>query len=388
MPTLGLRGVGQWDSDTRPKNYRQVILFLMPNSKSPLVALLSMLKDQVTTDPEFKIFTKDIPLQITNLAEDLDNSETVISVTTGDGALFKPGHVFINSATLEVFQVVSISGDDVTVGTRGSFGTAASAGVTATDELMIIGSHHAEGAAVPSAVSYDPVVINNYTQIFRNSINLTGSAANTTLRWGKPKVELKREALEVHGMEIDKAFLFGGKIEVSGTTNAADRTTKGLTNFVTTNVTNFSSTGVSIDNWENFMRDVFINGSDEKLFLAGAQAINVANKLGRAFHHIEVTPKDETYGMRMVTWQTPFGTLQIKQHPLLSRSSIFKSWGFVIDPKYIVYRYLDGRDTQYLTNRQNPGDDAIKEEYLTDCGLEVQFEKTHGIAKNMNAFVA
>src|SRR5690348_18263722 len=41
---LGLRGTGSWSSDERPKNYRELILLLFPNSPLSLTALMSKLQ--------------------------------------------------------------------------------------------------------------------------------------------------------------------------------------------------------------------------------------------------------------------------------------------------------------------------------------------------------
>ena len=114
--------------------------------------------------------------------------------------------------------------------------------------------------------------------------------------------------------------------------------------------------------------------------------MNVFNKLGRVHGTLQVTPTSTTFGMQFVTWQTPYGVLQIKQHPLLSNNATFQSWGFIFDPARIVYRYLRNRDTQYLENRQSPGDDVTTNEFLSECGLELQFEQAHGIFKNAVAF--
>lgn len=225
-------------------------------------------------------------------------------------------------------------------------------------------------------------------QIFRTSVDVTRTAKATNIRYadGQYMKEAKREALEIHSIEMEKAFLFGSQVEdTSGA--QPDRTTKGLLFFLTTNVKDFAD-AVSIDSWENYMEDIFENGSSEKLLLCGNRALNVLNKLARAHHTITATPPSETYGVQMTTWLTPYGTLQIKQHPLLSNNATFNDWGFILDPSKIIYRYLRGADTQYIENRQAPGDDATKNEFLTECGLEVQHESAHGFFKNASAFAA
>jgi hypothetical protein len=50
---VGMRGSGSWDSDSRPKNYRELILRLFPHDKAPLMTLMSKLKNESVNDPEF-----------------------------------------------------------------------------------------------------------------------------------------------------------------------------------------------------------------------------------------------------------------------------------------------------------------------------------------------
>jgi hypothetical protein len=253
------------------------------------------------------------------------------------------------------------------------------------DVLIIIGSSHQEGAAAPSAVAYDASVGTNYTQVFRNTIDITGTAAATRMRWGKPLVEMKRETLELHSIEMERAFLFGAGLEDTNGTHP-QRTTKGLLNFITTNVTDWAGS-VTKAGWHNMAESLFKNGQPEKLLLAGNRFINVINQMAENQAQITTEPTSETYGVRMLRWTTAFGDILIKQHPLLSQTTEFYDWGFFIDPKNIVYRYLQGRDTTFRENIQNPDTDSEKHEFRTECGLELDFEETHAVSKNGTAFV-
>ncbi len=336
--------------------------------------------------PEFKVFLKALPNQRFLESGGITNVATSLPVTAA-AAFVKPGHAIYNERTGEVAWVTANPSPYTTLTIARGKGTTAFAGLD-QDGWWIIGSHYQEGASLPSAVAYDPTVVNNWCQIFRNVLDATNTAKMTHLRTGDNIKEAKRECLELHAMEMEKAFLFGAGVE-DATGAQPERTTKGLNSVLSTNVTDFAGS-VSIDSWENFLEGVFTSGSNEKACLCGAKALNVLNKLGRAHHTIEVTPADQTYGMQMQTWLTPYGTLQIKQHPLLTNNAAggFNSWGFIIDTNRIVYRYLRGRDTQYLENRQAPGDDATRNEFLTEAGLEFQFEAAHAIFKRASAFAA
>lgn len=388
-PVLGLRGTGSFSTpDVRPKNYREGILLLFPNASAPLTAILSKLTEQATDDPEFKWFEKLLPDQSTTLNADATTTDTVLSlVTAADYTKFKPGHVILECATNEIMWVVSAVSGQITV--LRAQGTTAATAIGQGDTILVIGSAYSEGDGVSEAITYDPTVVNNYTQIFRNVMDVTGTATATRIRYGDGQFqkEARREVLEEHSIEMERAFLWGNKQENLTFGSQPTRTTGGLNYFITTNVTDFSGS-VDIDTWENSLQDLFKDGSAEKLALVGNRFLNVLNKVARAHYTVEATPVDKTYGMSMTTWITPYGTLQIKQHPLLSRDASFSSWGFFVDPAKVKYRYLRGRDTQFRENVQNPGDDSVKNEFMTECGLELNHQTAHAIMKNATAFAA
>lgn len=382
---LGLRGTGSFSSDQLPENFRETMLYLFPNGSAPLTAILSKLKSEATGHPVFNVFTKALPSQITLVAGSApDDNDTTVTVTTGDGTIFKGGHIVKNLRTLEIFWVSSISSDTLTIA-RGK--GAAAAAMTTGDELLIIGSAYPEGDSVPDAISYDPDIVTNYCQIFRTVGNLTKTvSAETTFRTGKQMTEEKREKLELHSIEMEKGFMFGGGVSTTGTNGQPLRTTKGLANFISTNVSDYSSSGLSLKDWNNFLSDVFKKGSNEKLLLCGNTFLNVLTQMALNNFTIEATPTTDTYGMRMRNYTTPFGDLQIKTHPLLNESATLSASGFILDTKYLVYRYLNGRDTQFHPDVADKGDDADKFEYLTECGIEVQFEETHGYITGVSEF--
>jgi len=127
------------------------------------------------------------------------------------------------------------------------------------------------------------------------------------------------------------------------------------------------------------------------LLLAGNTAITNINKVARIHGEIQMTPMSETYGMMLDRYRTPYGFLQIRQHPLFSKNATFRTWGIVVDPEYLADRILSGngvnRDTNYLENRQNAGDDATKDEWLTESGLELDFDTCNAVFKGASSFI-
>lgn len=54
----GLRGTGDFATDERPKNFREMILKRNPNGTAPLTALLAKMKKESVDDPEFAWWDK------------------------------------------------------------------------------------------------------------------------------------------------------------------------------------------------------------------------------------------------------------------------------------------------------------------------------------------
>lgn len=389
MPVLGMRGTGDWSSAQRPTNFREQILLQFPNSPVALTAMMSKLKSETTNDPKFTIFTKALPTQRVVCDAIITSGVTTLTFSgTTPTKVLKKGHSLINERTLEVVWVTvdPISPFASVEVARGKGSSAASTAVG--DGFVVVGTHHQEGAAIPTAVSYDPSEIVNWCQIFRTAVFLTNTARATNLRTGSDMMERQRETLEIHAIEREMAYIFGTGVE--DTTGAQpERTTKGFVSLVTSNVTDFAGS-LDIETWETFLENCFEDGSSEKLLLCGNTALTNINKIGRTHGEVQMTPRGQTYGLAMRSYATPYGDLQMMQHPLFSKNPTFASWGLVIDTAYLVDRVLNGngmnRDTNYYENRQSPGDDATKDEWLTESGLELQFESCNGLFKGASGY--
>ena len=126
---------------------------------------------------------------------------------------------------------------------------------------------------------------------------------------------------------------------------------------------------------EYVAQPAFRYGSKEKLLIAGPKLMTKINSWAIDDVLTDVS-KDKTYGMRVKTLVTSYGDLQVIYDPLLAESG-HADYGMVIDPENVRYCYLDGRDTKLKTNIQENDRDGIKDEYLTECSLEVRLPKTH-----------
>lgn len=375
---LGMRGTGNFTADERPKNWREKLLHLFPNGEAPLTAVLSMLASEGTDDPEFNWWEKRLPLQRMQVNGAQTNVDTAIEVDAGAKDAVA-GTILLNETSGELLRVTTDPSTDTDLTVERSWGAVVGTAMADNEMLTIIGNVHEEGAGVPTSRSYAPTKVRNYTQIFRTSLRLTRTARRTRLRYDSsgPYIEAKREALSLHSIEMEKAFLFGEAVESTGAAGFPMRSTGGVVSFITTNkggIFNVAGTLTQAE-LDALCEEIFRYGSNEKLVLCGSTFLNAISALAKNNGTVNITPATSTYGMHITQWTSPFGTLMFKNHPLMSQHPLWRKDALVLDTRNLIYRALD--DTKFITGRQNNGDDASLDEFLTECGLEVHMQETH-----------
>jgi len=416
MPFLGMRGTGDWATDQRPKNWREAILYLYPNGAAALTAILSMMGSESTDDPEFNWWTKKMPEQdgaVTNIYDDSgltsasSGSETAgttryVQVSESLAENFKKGHQALLRDTSDLSSDTVVWVDDVVISGSSSYLkvelTQASSGLGDIDYVGVVGSTYPEGDTIPDEVGYDPVKYTNLTQIFRTSLAITRTARKTRLRTGDAYQEMKREALELHAIEMEYAFLWSAMYESTGDNGKPQRATQGLiteirdsnsdgwrADFVDDNSSTTWNAGGE-DWFDETLEKIFRHGKSEKLALCGSQALLAINKLAKNGGQVNLRPMSASYGLKVIEWTTPFGTVYLKVHPLFSRFGPDRRSMLVTEPDRLRFRYVD--DTSFKedpaddTNR-NDSKDATEEEFLTEAGLEYEHTETMGYLTNL-----
>jgi hypothetical protein len=132
------------------------------------------------------------------------------------------------------------------------------------------------------------------------------------------------------------------------------------------------------DDFNGFLRTLFAHGNTEKYLLSSGY---VLDKLSSFAHDkLQVLQGEKTFGLSIVKYVSPHGTLNILKHDLLTGDLYGKS-AVGLDMEALTYRYLSNRDTKLLTNRQAPGEDSNVNEYLTECGLQMEQPERHAVVK-------
>ncbi len=411
---LGMRGTADWVADERPKSWREMILYLYPNGKAPLTAILSQMSKESVNDPEFNWWTQtmeSVSGAITSIYDDAGLGTEYTSGAAEGTTLYvkcaealaeqiRAGHqVVIRTAadsrtdvTAKVTSVI-LNGASSAVGVRLLEAEQTADDLAASDRLIVIGSINPEGGEMPSAIAKNPTKFYNYTQIFRTPLEITRTARKTKLRTEDSYQRAKREALEMHSIEMEWNTLFGVMDERTGDNGKPERTTMGIVPFVRANAASnvldyrYATTAMGVtaaaawsangDEWFDYVFELLARYAmlQDMVWLCGSGAISAINVLAKANGTINLTPESESFGLKVLNWITPFGTVKLMTHPLLSQESSTRNMMVGITPKDVRFRYID--DTTFYSEKeqQNTGHgriDGTKEEYLTEGGYEFE----------------
>ena len=419
---LGMRGTGDWVADQRPLNWRQQILKLYPNGQAPLTAILSMMGGSSVDDPQFNWWTQEqttvdgavagvftLPdLSVAYAGGGVLGDPLYVSVTTVLANRIREGHQILLRDQSDYRVDVNAKVTDVT---RGAVNSVLSVRLLEADDnspahdlsdcdnFKIIGNINPEGGEMPDAIALNPTKVYNYTQIFRTPLSITRTAKKTRLRTPNDYQKAKAEALEMHSWEMELAFLWGIRTELTGDNGKPERTTMGVINFIRqfapANVDDFTlNADYAGDTWltsgeiwlKAFLERLFRYGAEDKLVLCGSGFLLGIDALAQQSGQIQLTPGQKTYGMQIREWLTPFGSIYMKTHPLFSHDATTRNMGIVLEPKEMGYRYID--DTSFYgensskTHSEGYGQrrvDGTNEEFLTECGLEFGLPQKCGV---------
>ena len=410
---LGMRGTDDWVTNQRPENWRQQIMYLYPNGMAPLTAILSMIGNESTSDPRFHWWTQEqsavsgavqaiysLPDQsVAYAGGGVAGDYIYVLVTTTLANRIRAGHQILLRDASDYSVDVTGKVIDVARGTTNSLlsvklleddDNSANHDLTDCDNFKIIGNINPEGGEMPEAIALNPVEVYNHTQIFRTPLSITRTAKKTNLRTGNAYQKMKSEALEMHSWEMELAFLWGIRTSNIGDNGKPERTTMGAINFIrqyaAANCDDFTlNTTYSGQTWlaggetwlKAMLEQIFRYGAEEKLCLCGSGFLLGIDALAQTGGQVQLAPAQKVYGMQIREWITPFGSIQMKTHPLFSHDATTRNMAVILEPKEMTYNYVDdttfygeSESKEHSSGYGNRRLDGVFEEYLTEAGLQ------------------
>lgn len=436
---LGMRGTGDWQTNEVPESWAQFIMKEFPNGSAPLFAMQSMFSKESVDSYKYHWWTETLPTQagaVTNIYIDsglgtpyvygthqatrgIQGSVLYVKVALALAKEFRDGHLVLlrDSDQLDVdvrgrVTDVKFDGANSYIAVElaeadDNHASASTYNLATVDRILIIGSAFPEGSPAPIPLTYLPVEFSNVTQIHRNTFEITGTAKATKLRTGNGYMADKLRCAELHSIEWEKTLFQGKYLETTGLNGKPLRYTWGLIPWLISNnpsnISDFSTeTGVNYSGktwlqagkkWLNTMlAQLFRYLNEDAIAFCGDGALLGIQELAEAYGDVNLSVKQVDYGIKVVEWHTPFGTLYLKTHPLFSHEPTMQNIMVILHPRNVKVCPLIGegenRDTDFQENMQVPGVDGKLDGFMTEAGTKFmfpnQFMYLKGVGLNNN----
>lgn len=405
--STGIFNTSGFTQDLAAKSFAGMITRLMPNGQAPLFGMTSMLPTEQALQVEHGFFAKTMLFPMINLTAAVAGAgDTVFTVASTADVL--PGMLMRAESTGEVVIINSVlSATQVSV-TRGVGSTAAA--IADNVNLYQIGNAFEESSIRPNALQINPVRITNYTQIFRNTWALSGSAQATQVIAGETTVaENRMDCAAFHAADIEKALFFGTKSQ--GTRNGQPfRTMDGLRNIILNasyypasygGVVNNTTAGATTNftQLETALDPVFNQATDpkvgnERVLFVGGTARKVINNIGRLNSTYYIQNGATSYGLQFGQFNIARGSFRMIEHPLFNSNADWSKYAIAVDLSTFRVAYLGGRKTMKQEFNMNGdtvvdnGIDAVGGTLTTELTCVVKNPPANAIITNLTAAAA
>lgn len=326
----------------------------------------NMTKMSVTeTEPRIFAFTQENDVITIN---DNPGTGTSFDIANADAQMLQAGDnlsVVINSITsapsIETIEVVSVGAsggggdsDHTTVTMRRSVGSQSAINISDGSAYSLIwtGNAIAENAAGPQPRNKEPNYEYNYLQTFAKVIGESRSVKNSEF-YAKQFFSMEGEATRKRNMlmkNINMAFYVGERTLGTATDGNQQRMTGGLYEYIPTGNKIDLSGNMTISYWnQQTSVNWFKHGNDrhEKMISAGPTFMTEVENMFHAFgYELKVNEViSKFFGVQIKSFTFSGGTVHFLREEAFLETG-FSNCGFVWDPDYIAYMYLQNSDIQ------------------------------------------
>lgn len=420
-PVFGLQGSGRWSTDERPKDWRQALLKRYPKGKTPITALMSKAGKARVVDPEFHWWEEDTAMMggsITDIYTDEAMSSALAAHDSAAGTtlylkvdgtaeepltnylvpgseLFLTGNTNYRIAVRA--RVVSIdrngASSRVKVVTRNADSSQSAYSLTTANYAMVMPTLFSEFGGIPEVITYKPSSFYNYTSIKKEALALSRTAMK--IKNIRPNENdtgyraMKQKALYNLGIKMEHELLLGTRFEETDpSNNQLKRGSMGIREMIDTYGVsgardsfkyNSNYTGQSWkDGGWDYLKQFFLTMQkwcdlDTTWNFVGAGTMLGLTDLADHNRFISITQQTVEYGLSIKKLITPFGELNLVDHPLFNRMRPLQYAWVGIPRGGLEYANMDGGDIQFLED-QNYGKGGLThvdgrfDLWMVDCG--------------------
>jgi len=343
-------------------------LLLLNPHQTPMISLVGF--GESVSQVERQWFEDEMYADETTLTAELTNSATTVAVA--DGSIFQAKHVI--KIGEELALVTAVTGNNLTV-TRGYAGTTATTAVNgAKVEFQFV--EGVEGADARKARFKSRKRVSNLTQIFDESISISGTAAATS-EYGIDDLyeyEKQKKLLEL-ALQLEKAVINGVKYESA---DGKVRQMGGIRQFIKSNVFDAAGASLTLNKLGDAFQAIyeaggFATGGNYKIIVGAKQkrAISAADS-----DKVSITRQDNGRGQVVDFFLSDFGAAEILLNNNLAPDEVL-----IIDANRVAIKPLQTREFSH-TFMGRTGD-LITGQIVGEFTLEFHQEKAHARIKGL-----
>lgn len=297
-------------------------------------------------------------------------SDTSVVVT--DVEPFRAGHVIKIGDELLYVSAVNTGTKTLTV-TRGYAGTTAAA-IADQAKVEVQFVEGTEGADARAARYKARVAKSNKTQIFDDSIEISGTAQAVTQYGISDLYEYEKQKKQIElALQLEKALINGVAYE-----NAQVRQMAGVRSFITTNVTDAANAAIDSTKLNDTLQAIYEKGGFSS---GGNYKIMVPAKQKRAIsafdnNKLYITQSENSRGQKVDMFVSDFGQFEI-----VLNNNLDPKEALIVDTNRMAIRPIVGRE--FFHKYMGEQGDYTRGILVGEYTLEFRQEKAHARIKNL-----
>lgn len=288
------------------------------------------------------------------------------------------GEILEVPRTGEIARVTAVDTTTSTLTVVRGVGSTSAAALVDNDDIFIRGSAFPEGSSGATPLNHQETIPFNYTQIFKKAVSASRTQQQTKSYFGNDRMRQRKEMAKEFKRDLERAFLFGERNIDTTNTSAPISYTGGVFYWATSNSKAAGGTLTEPEIWD-WCEDLFTytGASDTRTLFASAVIVSVVDLLAgaRLITHVG----DDTYGIKIKQWVTSHGELLIVKHREFTNGAGGQGYagtGVALEMSALKYRHM--QDMKLETDVQDNDEDAWRDQYIAEVGLEFANPEFHG----------
>ena len=382
---------GLFSSDASPAHERvqgfaKALVQYEAVNQAPLLSAFGINTNRSLKSTNYE-WTEQQKLTGINYVVDNGNNPLASTLRLADTSWVTEHMIFLVISTGEFLFVTGVSGNVVTFVRGYGNNTVRPIVPTATRHIEIqrIGTAFHEGSERPEAVAMRPGQPKfNLTQIFRNSWAVTRTAKMVTNHTGNLVSRNKMDCMMLHTRDIETSMLFG--IRARGVQNGQPhRSMDGLYRQIVTNIASPAGGILTERALNTFFQVVFANGiagknNTNRIAVCGINAITHINNLVRGSTQYQIGVRETSFGINVTEWITPYGTIKLMPHEVLTNTPGRRSDIIVLHPDAVNVHFMyEGAEEDTTDNGRSNGIDGDIGGLISELTMSVEGELSCGI---------